>query len=310
MTDNSAPTRSHMVVMTGGTSGIGAFALRQLAAEPGTRILLGARGTGRDVPAGVETLPLDLALLDSVRRFADSVTRQLDGTGIDALVLNAGTQFQSVGRRTVDGFETTFAVNHLAHYLLARLLVPHLAEGGRLILTTSDTHDPAIMPLAPRTLDPETLAHPTETRFAAGMRAYAASKLCNLLTARSFADAPGLRARGISVVAFNPGLNAGTNLGNSGPLVRRVKESVVFPVFAIVGRFKPAYVSGDPRHSGRILARLATGTLTPPSGRVYLSLVRGEVTYPDPARLALDDTVRDNLWDRSATMVGIDRPTL
>jgi NAD(P)-dependent dehydrogenase (short-subunit alcohol dehydrogenase family) len=50
------------------------------------------------------------------------------GADIDALVLNAGAQFPNLDQRTEDGSETTFAVNHLAHYLLLRFLLPKLGE--------------------------------------------------------------------------------------------------------------------------------------------------------------------------------------
>jgi NAD(P)-dependent dehydrogenase (short-subunit alcohol dehydrogenase family) len=62
----------------------------------------------------------------------------------------------------------TFAVNHLAHYLLARLLVPRMADHGRLVITTSDTHDPAVTPIAPKTLEPQALAHPSKRGFGIG----------------------------------------------------------------------------------------------------------------------------------------------
>jgi hypothetical protein len=68
-----------------------------------------------------------------------------------------------------------FAVNHLAHYLLASM-----AEISRMIITTSDTHGTR---MAPTTLAPQALARPGKTGFGTGMRANAASKLCNLLTA-------------------------------------------------------------------------------------------------------------------------------
>ncbi|MDA0635459.1 SDR family NAD(P)-dependent oxidoreductase [Nonomuraea sp. MCN248] len=88
-------------------------------------------------------MPLDLAQLDSVRAFAASVRERLGGGPVDALVCNAGVVLPEAGGRTVDGFETTFAVNHLAHYLLSRLLLPVLADGARIVLTTSGAHDPA-----------------------------------------------------------------------------------------------------------------------------------------------------------------------
>ena len=168
-----------IVVMTGATSGIGAHALGHLVAQPDAHVIVGARGAGLK---GADALPLDLASLASVRTFAEVVKQRLGGAPIDMLVLNAGAQYAK-GQRSADGFEATFAVNHLAHYLLARLLLPILADGGRLVITTSDTHDPAILPFAPKVLEPQQWAHPDNPR--SPIRAYPASKLCNLLTARA-----------------------------------------------------------------------------------------------------------------------------
>src|SRR5262249_49187828 len=64
----TSKTNPKRVVMTGATSGLGAYALRQLVAQPDIRVIVGARGTGSE---GVETLPLDLASLASVRTFAE-----------------------------------------------------------------------------------------------------------------------------------------------------------------------------------------------------------------------------------------------
>jgi NAD(P)-dependent dehydrogenase (short-subunit alcohol dehydrogenase family) len=118
--------------MTGGTSGLGEVAARQIAGTPGMRLVLGAR---RGSQSAIETLPLDLTRLESVREFAQGVIQQLGDTLIDALVLNAGTQFPNIDQRTEDGFETTFAVNHLAHYLLLQLLLPKLAQGATVVIT-------------------------------------------------------------------------------------------------------------------------------------------------------------------------------
>ena len=131
--------------MTGGTSGIGKCALASLARE-GTKILLGARRAG---PENVETIDLELTRLASVRTFAAVVRDRVNRMGIDALVLNAGVQSRNADERTADGFETTFAVNHLAHYLLLRLLQPELAQGAVVVLTTSGTHDPEEKTLVP-----------------------------------------------------------------------------------------------------------------------------------------------------------------
>lgn len=148
--DEKAGHRRFTVVMTGGTSGLGRPAALRIASSPDSRLILGAR---RPYAGPGESLPLDLARLASVTQFATEVEKALSGEKIDSLVLNAGTQYSDVDTRTDDGFETTFAVNHLAHYLLLRLLLPQLAEGATIVITTSDTHDPHTNPLAPRTLD-------------------------------------------------------------------------------------------------------------------------------------------------------------
>lgn len=142
-----------IIVMTGATAGIGAETLKHFATLPDTNIYVGARGSGRMVPNGVEVLPLDLSSLKSVRSFADNIKQRLGNTKIDILVLNAGVQATDNKQRSEDGFELTFATNHLAHYLLARLFLPNLAKGGKIVITTSDTHDPAIIPFGPKTLN-------------------------------------------------------------------------------------------------------------------------------------------------------------
>ena len=295
---------THVLVMTGATSGIGAQAVKQLAASPDTLVLTGARGHGRTVP-GAEVFPLDLASLASVHAFADAIKQRLGDAKIEMLVLNAGAQFPR-DQRSGDGFEMTFATNHLAHYLLARLLMPSMAVGGRLVLTTSDTHDPAVIPIpiGPRTLDTDALAHPSKAG-SGGMRAYAASKLCNLLTARSFAALDTVKARNIQVIAYNPGLTGGTSLGNRSPFARFLLLNVARPIFRVVSLFQPPFYMGTPERAGEALAELASGKVTPPAGRVYASLVKGKLTFPDPSELAQSDEARDRLWRESAIMVGL-----
>jgi NAD(P)-dependent dehydrogenase (short-subunit alcohol dehydrogenase family) len=276
-------------------------------AQPDTRVIVGARGAG---PDGVEALPLDLASLASVRTFAKAVQERLGGAPINMLVLNAGAQYRKAGPRSADGFEPTFAVNHLAHYLLARLLLSSLADGGRLVITTSDTHDPAILPFAPKALDPQRLAHPDKPGFSAAVRAYSASKLCNLLTARAFAALDEVMARRIQVIAYNPGLTLGTKLGRAESQrmapPRAAPNPVVRATLGLVSRFKSAFYPGTLERAGEVLAQLALGTVTTPPGRIYASLVKGELTFPDPSALARSDEARDRLWRDSAAMVGLD----
>lgn len=294
--------RRRVIVMTGATNGLGAHALAYLTDSSNSRMIIGARSLAP------EALPLDLASLASVRSFADAVTQRLDGTLIDALVLNAGAQYRKPAT-SVDGFEATFAVNHLAHYLLARLLLPRVAPGGRLVLTTSDTHDPKVVPFAPKVLDTHSLAHP-RGGLGAAVRAYSASKLCNMLTARGLAVREEVVSRDIRVIAFNPGLTLGTKLGRNGSQrgmnVSAGKPSrIARATLRFLSNFMSAFYPGTPERAGEVLAQLALGTITPPLGRTYVSLVRGEVTFPDPSELARSAEARDRLWRESAAMLGL-----
>lgn len=275
------------VVMTGGTAGLGQVAAQGIGAVPDTRLLLGARTAGT-------ASPLDLSRLASVREFAQA----LDATRIDVLILNAGIQSATSGNRTEDGFEANFAVNHLAHYLLLRLLLPTLADDATVVITTSDTHDPKTNSLAaPRDLDPEALAHPpssASTGFVAGFRAYSASKLCNILTARALAAAqPRLR-----VIAYNPGFTPGTALQRDWPVLARLAVTMGKIMRPMAGLATVA-------QAGDALVDLALDRAVPPAGRIYASLVKRRITWPDPAALAQRDDLMRTLWDESARMVGL-----
>jgi NAD(P)-dependent dehydrogenase (short-subunit alcohol dehydrogenase family) len=291
------------VVMTGGTSGFGAVAAERLRRSGGVRLILGAR---RSV-AGGEALPLDCAELDSVRAFARAVRERLGEARVDALVLNAGAVRPDAAGRTADGFETTFAVNHLAHYLLARLLLPALADSARVVLTTSGAHDPAtgagLTP--PRHADVELLAHPDrdpdrEARpRAAGQHAYTASKLCAVLTARSLAETGRLTA-----IAYDPGQVFGTGLAKDLALPLRIAWSVLgTPLGWPLRRFSPTLNSRAA--AGNTLADLALGRATPPKGRTYAALRRARLSWPDPSELARSDELARALWSDSATLVGL-----
>ena len=89
-TEKGKPPR--VVVMTGATSGLGVYAVQRIAAQPNTRVIIGARGSIKAVPQGIEIVHLDLASLTSVREFASAVIDRLGKTRIDILILNAGVQ--------------------------------------------------------------------------------------------------------------------------------------------------------------------------------------------------------------------------
>lgn len=293
------------IVMTGGTSGFGELTARQLLATEGTRLVLGARGSA---PAGAEVIPLDLTSLASVRSFADSVAERLGSDEIDGLVLNAGVNPPDGEGRTPDGFETAFAVNHLAHYLLLRLLLPRLAQNAIVLLTTSGTHDPAegtIVP-PPRHANAELLAHPerdpeadADPRAAAG-RAYSSSKLCNILTVRALALQPEATAKNLTLLAYDPGPTPGTGLLRNAPAFGRIMWRTCGPALRLlVRRFNSKEAAGG--H----LAAIALREVDPPAGHYYGAVRRDALVWLVPSELARSDEARDAVWRDSAPLVGL-----
>lgn len=295
-----------IVVMTGATSGFGAKSVSRIAAQPGTRVIIGARGSRRRAPQGAEVFALDLASLVSVREFASAVKHALGDGRIDILVLNAGVHGSGADQRSAENYGLTFAVNHLAHYLLARLLLPVIADGGRLVITSSNMHNPPLKAMRPKALELEEWAHPRKGGSGDGIRSYVASKLCNLMTALSFARLDEVKARQISVIAFNPGLTGGAGGRDASALQRALVWVMARTIFAVIGLFRSEFVMNSPEHSGKMHAGVALGTIAPPPGRHYVSLVRGKATFPDPSALAQNREAQDRLWRESAAMVGLD----
>lgn len=291
------------IVMTGATAGIGLVAARHLLAQ-GAELTVGARRPGQ-APAPLKRKarlePLDLADLDQVRTFA---AVQPDRP-IDVLLLNAGLQ-NVTGRRSRQGYELTFAANHLAHQLLIRLLLPKMAPNGRIILTASGTHDPEEktgMP-PPNHADAGRLAFPDTdpqrdaSQGVAGRRAYSTSKLCNVMTARELARRLAATRPDVMVAAFDPGFTPGTGLARDYP----------FPLSLVFRFILPLVVRGKrvstPANSGRLLAELATDPQWAGARGDYIA-VRGKglETVP-PSVLARDDAACARLWTDSEALTG------
>lgn len=294
------------ILMTGATQGIGLEAAKALLALPGTELHIGARNA-KQAPALLRSRAklheLDLASLASVRAFAAEAQAQAP---FDILLLNAGLQSP---RRVLskDGFEMTFAVNHLAHYLLARTLSGGLATNGRVILTASGTHDPEEktgLP-APRHADAMMLAYPSrdpdvsKSPLRAGQFAYTSSKLCNILTARELSKRTAAARADLAIAAFDPGFTPGTGLARSYP----------GPIGWIFRYILPLFISGQrvstPRNSGGLLADLASSPAYSNARGTYFAVRGKQAPETQPSVLARDDAVAAKLWDDSARLVGL-----
>jgi protochlorophyllide reductase len=291
------------ILMTGGTAGIGLVAARMLIGQ-GAELVIGSReptAAPEDLRAFATIEALDLADLVSVRDFADRMARQ---ASFDALVLNAGLQTVS-GRRSAQGFELTFAANHLAHQLLASRLAPQLAPGGRVVITSSGTHDPdqkTGMP-PPRHADARKLAHPQtdperDSRPGPfGRRAYSTSKLCNVMTARELARRLAVTRPDVSVAAFDPGFTPGTGLARDYPGVGPFIFRRILPLVVRGPRVSTAAISG-----GHLAALTAEPRFAASRGGYY-AVQQGGLFEIAPSSLARDDAACARLWEDSEALL-------
>ena len=288
------------VVMTGGTSGLGRVAANRFV-EKGMTVLAAVRSAP---PTGVHGIVADLTRLADVRVFAEEVTTRLEGRLIDTLVLNAGG-YGNV--RTPEGYDGTFVLNYLSHFLLTSLLWERIGDNGRILLTTSGTHDPAEKSLAPtpRHANADWLARPEQdperddAPRTAAARAYAAAKLCVVLHARALAEREETRRRGIRVLAYDPGPTPGTGLVRSQPApVRWLWER-----FPGVVRWLLREKANTVEDAGNTLADLALGEIPIPDGAVYAALRRGLLVWPPLSVHARRDDLMEALERDSATLI-------
>jgi retinol dehydrogenase-12 len=273
-----------LVLLTGATRGIGRAAAIELAREGVEVALVGrepervealareARATGGGAP--VHEHVADLSLMADVGRLAEEARERYEH--IDVLANNAGALFAS-RQETSEGFEQTFALNHLAPFLLTNLLRDRL-QGGRVVTTASDAHKSGLLNL-------DDLQ--SEKSYSA-MRVYGTSKLCNILFTRELARrAPELHAN-----CFHPGV-VRTGFGKNENGIWRVLTTLGGPFFR------------SPLRGARSLVWLARSSEAAPLTGEY---VQDEKVLA-PSAQAQDDTLAEGLWERSAQLVGLPADT-
>ena len=273
------------VLVTGGTAGIGRETARGLAAK-GFGVVIACRNTAkgeqvaREVIAAtrndkVSVMACDLASLASVRRFATDFRTRYET--LDVLVNNAGCV--SLDRQlSADGYELTFATNHLGPYLLTRLLldVVKAAPAGRIVTVASNSHYAG-------NIDFQDLQHDRKYRV---YQAYCDSKLANVLFALKLARL--LVGSGVTSNALHPGTVASDIWPVSSPLLRAAARALKpFMLSEAKGAEPSIMLAADPRLSGV-------------NGRYY-SRLRERA----PSARAQDTDLQDALWQVSEGLAGL-----
>ena len=303
--------KNKTAVITGANSGIGYEAALAMAGK-GAQIVLAVRDLKKGQAAvemirqqhpqaALVVMPLDLAELSSVRRFAADF--QEKHTHLDMLINNAGVMAIPFAQ-TVNGFEMQFGVNHLGHFALTGLLLPAILHtpGARVVTVSSITH-------LKGKIDFDNLNglqgyHPKN--------AYSQSKLANLLFAYELqrrlaaagtplSEAPLSEAPAISVAA-HPGYSS-TNLQMVGPqhtgsylgeLLWRFLNATVAQK-ASMGALPILYAAASPDVRG--------GDYIGPDGR---GGIRGYPTKVRSSPQSYDEAAAKRLWDVSEEMTGVE----
>jgi NAD(P)-dependent dehydrogenase (short-subunit alcohol dehydrogenase family) len=271
-------------VVTGATGGIGKVAAIGLSRSGASVVLVCRdRGRGEEVRAAireetgkeVDLLLADLGSQADIRRVAGEILDR--HPRIDVLLNNAGVV--NLKRQvTVDGLEATFAVNHLAYFLLTNLLLDRLRASApaRIINVSSDAHR-----LAPLDLDDLQ----SERRYR-GTRVYGKSKLANILFTRELARR--LAGTGVTVNCLHPGVVATRFAQNNGRLALWVTTLL-----------KPFFLT--PEQGADTAIHLATSPEVEGVSGEYFVKRRAR----RPSAAALDEATASRLWAISAELTGL-----
>ena len=302
------------VVITGANVGIGFATASFIAALPQWHVVLACRNASkakaaivairkRHPDAQLSFLPLDLFSLASVRRFPRNFA-EMSIPPLGGLILNAG----GINMRakslefTEDGFERTFQLNFLGHFLLANLLVNGMSLDGRIIFVSSDLHDPAatrmgkIMP--PRYGPVEDLARGTSTATnLKPMARYGTAKMYAMMAAYELDRRVHAINSAITVNSWSPGVVPTTQAGRDmNPIMKRIMTSRWFV------NFMGSHLSTE-EEAGRALGELL---ISPKYSGVHGKYFDGFKEIPSSVE-SRDEIKAKAVWEQSAKLVGLSK---
>jgi retinol dehydrogenase 12 len=284
----TAAMNGKVCVVTGASSGIGLAASVALA-RLGATIVLVCRDRDRGAAALAQVAAtatgdqpsVEIADLASLAQVRDLAARLAGLPRLDVLVNNAGLV---IGTRqvTADGFEHTFALNHLAPFLLTNLLLDTLTASApaRVVTVASAAHRGARLDLD----DPQ-----LERRSYGAMLAYSNSKLANILFTRELARR--LDGTGVTANCLHPG-TVRTRFGQTGSAWLRIG-------IAISGMFFRSPEAG----ADTVVYLASSDEVSGKTGGYYMNR-----KLRQPSRAATDDEKARRLWEISAELTGLNQP--
>ena len=269
-----------VAIVTGANTGIGRETALELARQ-GAQVFLACRSQTKTQPVvdeinrqihdqdqgKAEFLPLDLGSFDSVRRCAELFLQK--GLPLHVLVNNAGL----AGNKglTDSGFEMTFGVCHMGHFLLTNLLLDTLKQSApaRIVVVSSKMHK------GPKRFNFAAVKSPTKSWN--GVPEYGQAKLANVLFVKALAKR--LEGTGVNVYALHPGVVASD-----------VWRALPWPLDKLIKPFMLSTAEGAKTSLYCAMSNAAAGQ----SGLYY-----DECKVAEPSALALDEGLAEELWSKS-----------
>ena len=300
------------VVVTGANVGIGFAAAKFVAAHPDWHVVLACRSELRakdairnirraNPAASLSYAPLDLFSLASVRRLPQEL-EALRIPAINGLILNAGginMKAKSL-EFSEDGFERTFQLNFLGHFLLANLMMEQMPEPARIIFVSTDLHDPAATKMGkftpPRYGPLEDLALGVGTAAKLSpMARYATAKMYAMMIAYEFDRKLRASGRQITVNSWSPGVVPTTAAGRDmNPIMKAIMTSRWFV------NFMGSHLSTE-EEAGEGLGRLLLDDrFFGVTGKYF----DGFKEIPSSVE-SLDETKARAVWEQTARLVGM-----
>ena len=278
------------ILISGATNGIGKQSALELA-KMGAQIVIIGRNkakteeTLREIQTSsgnkdVHALIADLSSMAEVRRVADEFKKQY--ARLDVLLNNAGGFF-SERQESVDGYEVTFALNHLSYFLLTNLLLDRLKADApsRIVSVSSEAHM-----MSPLNFDD---LQSKQSYGMAGFRPYGQSKLMNVMFTYELARR--LAGSGVTANALHPGaVNTGFGKNNRGLMNIAMKIFTFFAIKVEDGAKTSVYLASSPEVEG------VTGKYFDKSKQKQSS----QVSY--------DEAAQKRLWEISEQLTGIASP--
>jgi NAD(P)-dependent dehydrogenase (short-subunit alcohol dehydrogenase family) len=271
------------IIITGASDGIGAAAARQLSNKGEKAVIVGRSASKTKAIANELSAPFyiaDFADLSQVRNLAAELDRDFES--IDVLANNAGG---IMGRReiTVDGFEKSFQINHLAGFLLTNLLMPKLLASKAIVIQTASQ-------AASRFGKFDISDLQNEKNYNSNV-AYGNGKMANILFSRELNTRFG--AQGISALSFDPGVVATSFASDTNSFMKFIFHTPILTNLVTITADESAQKN---------LVKLIEGI---PGKDWELGGYYEKQKLSPSAPIASDDNVAKSLWDQSAAMVGI-----